>query len=141
MLLTKQNFLKKLYKKIEVLKFNHKPKDEKEKEEINKILMQANEMLEYRDKIIDAFKNGTFLSEYLKNLDEAGYKYIIKDVKKFTQEIESMSEKINLSLFEEFFESSSPANYAKMLINTKNQDQNKEFVEEIENKISNSKTE
>ena len=100
--LTKQNFLKKLYKKIEVLKFNHKPKDEKEKEEINKILMQANEMLEYRDKIIDAFKNGTFLSEYLKNLDEAGYKYIIKDVKKFTQEIESMSEKINLSLFKEF---------------------------------------
>ena len=64
--------------------------------------MQANEMLEYRDKIIDAFKNGTFLSEYLKNLDEAGYKYIIKDVKKFTQEIESMSEKINLSLFKEF---------------------------------------
>ena len=28
--------------------------------------MQANELLEYRDKIIDAFKDGTFLSEHLK---------------------------------------------------------------------------
>ena len=46
-----------------------------------------------------------------------------------------MEEKINLSLFEEFFESSSPANYAKMLINTKNADENKENVKEIENRI------
>ena len=46
-----------------------------------------------------------------------------------------MEEKINLSLFEEFFESSSPANYAKMLINTKNADKNKENVKEIENRI------
>ena len=29
--------------------------------------MQANELLEYRNKIIDAFKASTFLSEYLKN--------------------------------------------------------------------------
>ena len=28
--------------------------------------MQVNDMLEYRNKIIDAFKDGTFLSEYLK---------------------------------------------------------------------------
>ena len=28
--------------------------------------MQANELLEYRNKIIDAFNDGTFLSEYLK---------------------------------------------------------------------------
>ena len=35
-----------------------------------------------------------------------------------------MEEKINLSLFEDFFESSSPANYAKMLINIKNVDEN-----------------
>ena len=46
-----------------------------------------------------------------------------------------MEEKINLSLFEEFFESSSPADYAKMLINTKNADENKENVKEIENRI------
>ena len=38
--------------------------------------------------------------------------------------IKSMEEKINLSLFEDFFESSSPANYAKMLINIKNVDEN-----------------
>ena len=98
--------------------------------------MQVNDMLEYMDKIIDAFKNGTFLSEYLKKSDDAGYKYVLKDVKKFTQEIESMSEKINLSLFEEFFESSSSANYAKMIINTKDLDKNKEFVEEIKGRMS-----
>ena len=89
--------------------------------------MQVNDMLEYRDKIIDSFKNGTFLSEYLKISDDAGYKYVLKDVKKFTQEIESMSEKNNLGLFEEFFESSSPANYAKMLINTKDVDKKKKL--------------
>ena len=87
--------------------------------------MQVNDLLKYRDKIIKTFKDGTFLSEHLKKSNDAGYKYVLEDVKKFTQEIESMSEKINLSLFEEFFESSSPADYAKMLINTKNRDENK----------------
>ena len=98
--------------------------------------MQVNDMLEYRYEIIDAFKDGTFSSEYLKEADDAGYKYVLKGVKDFIQEIESMSEKINLSLFEEFFESSSPANYAKMLINTKNLDKKKEFVKEIKDRIS-----
>ena len=54
-----------LNKKIEELKYNYKPKDEKEKEEINEVLVHANDMLEYRDKIIDAFKNGTFSSEHI----------------------------------------------------------------------------
>ena len=49
-----------------------------------------------------------------------------------------MSEKINLSLSEEFFESSSRADYAKMLINT-NPDENKKIVEEIKDRISNLK--
>ena len=49
-----------LNKKIEELKYNYKPKNEKEKEEINEELMHANDMLEYGDKIIDAFKDGTF---------------------------------------------------------------------------------
>ena len=53
--------------------------------------MQANYLLEYRDKIIDAFKDGTFLSKYLKKSDNAGYNYVSKDVKDFIQEIESMS--------------------------------------------------
>ena len=53
--------------------------------------MQANYLLEYRDKIIDAFKDGTSLSKYLKKSDNAGYNYVSKDVKDFIQEIESMS--------------------------------------------------
>ena len=53
-----------LEKKTKELKFNYKPKNEKEKEEINGVLMQANDLFQYRDKIIDAFKDGHFLSEY-----------------------------------------------------------------------------
>ena len=45
-----------------------------------------------------------------------------------------MSEKINLSLFEDFFVSPSPADYARMLI--KNSDKNKEMVAEIKERIS-----
>ena len=86
--------------------------------------MQENDLLEYRDKIIDAIKDGTFLSKHLKKSDDAAYNYVFKDVNKLIEEIKSMEEKINLSLFEEFFESSSPGNYAKMLI-IKNQDENK----------------
>ena len=61
--LKRQNFFK---KNLKGLKFNYKPKNEKEKEEIYQVVMQANELLEYRNKIIDAFKDGTFLSEYLR---------------------------------------------------------------------------
>ena len=61
---------------------------------------------------------------------------VLKDVNNFIQKIESMTVKINLSLFEDFFESSSPADYAKTLINTKNPDENKENVAEIKDRIS-----
>ena len=54
---------------------------------------------------------------------------MLKDVDNFAQEIKSMSEKINLSLFKEFFESSSPADYPKMLINT-SPNENREIVAE-----------
>ena len=64
--------------------------------------MQANDLLEYRDKIIDAFKDGTFSSERLKKLDDAAYDYVLKDVNNFIQEIKSMEEKINLSLSKDF---------------------------------------
>ena len=57
-----------LEKKIEELNFDYRPKNEKEKEQINGLLMQANVLLEYRDNIIDAFKDGTFSSEYLKDI-------------------------------------------------------------------------
>ena len=63
---------------------------------------------------------------------------MLKDVKDFIQETESMSEKINLSLFEDFFESSSPADYTKKLINTSS-DENKEIEEEMKNRMSNLK--
>ena len=96
-------------------------------------------MLEYLDKIIEAFRDGTFSSEYLKKSDDATYDYVLDDVNNFIQKIESMAEKINLSLFEDFLESLSPANYAKKLINTKNPDKHKEFVAEINDGISNLK--
>ena len=97
--------------------------------------MQANKMLQYRDKIITAFKDGTFMSEHLKKSDNAAYDYVPKDVNKFIEEIKSMEEKINLSLFKDFFEYS-PVDYAKKLINTKNGGKNKPIVEEAEHKIS-----
>ena len=46
-----------LDKNIEKLKFNYKAKNVEEKEEIDKVLMHANDMLKYRDKIIEAFKD------------------------------------------------------------------------------------
>ena len=49
----------------------------------------------------------------------------LEDVNSFIQNIESMAEKINFSLFEEFFGSPSPVDYAKELINTKNPDDKK----------------
>ena len=124
-----------LEKKIEELKYNYKPKNVEEKEEIIGVLMQANDMSEYRDKIIEAFRDGTFSSEHLKKSDDAAYDYVLKDAKNFIQKIESMSENINLSLFEDFFESSSPADYAKELINVKDPNENKEIVAEIKDGI------
>ena len=50
-----------------------------------------------------------------------------------------MAEKINLSLFKDFFESSSSADYAKTFINTKNPDENKENIADVKDRISNLK--
>ena len=100
--------------------------------------MHANELLVSRNKIIKAFKDDIFPSEHLKKSHDAAYDFMLKNVNKFIQEIRSMEEKINLSLFEDFFQSSSPAEYAKELINTKNADENKKNVEEIKNRISDS---
>ena len=107
----------------------------KEKEEINRVLMQAKDMLEYRDEIIEDFRNGIFSFEHLKKSDAATYNYVLKDVSKFIKKIESMAENINLSSFNEFFDLSS-VDYAKYLINLKNTEENKEFVTEAKNRIS-----
>ena len=98
--------------------------------------MHANDMLDYADKIIEAFRSGTFSSEHLKKSDDAAYDYTLKAVNNFIQKIKLMAEKINLNLFEDFFESSSPADYAKELINTKDPNENKKIAAQIKNKIS-----
>ena len=60
-----ENSQRNLEKKIEELRFDYTAqKKEKEKEKINGVLMQANDLLKYRDKTIDGFKDGTFLSEH-----------------------------------------------------------------------------
>ena len=71
-----------------------------------------------------------------KKSDDGAYDYVSEDVKNFIQKIESMSENINQSFFNEFFELAL-VDYAKMLINTKNLDKNKKSVAEIEYRISN----
>ena len=124
-----------LEKEIEELKFKYRPENAEEKEEINRLLMQANDLLEYRDEIIEAFKDGTFSSEHLKKPDDAAYDYVLKDVNNLIQKIESISENINPNFFNEFFELS-PADYVKELINTNNPDKNKEFVAKIKDRIS-----
>ena len=92
-----------LEKEIENLQFYYLPKNKEEKEKIEEVLRYANESLEYKDKIINAFKNGTFSSEYLKKSDDVAYDFMLKGANKFIEEIKSMEKKINLSLFEDFF--------------------------------------
>ena len=45
--------------------------------------MHENDMLDYGDKIIEAFRNGTFSSEHLKKSDDAAYDYTLKGVNSF----------------------------------------------------------
>ena len=91
-----------LEKEIENLHFYYIPKNKEEKKEKSQVLMQANDLLEYRNKIIDGFKDNTFSSEYLKKSDNAAYDFMLKNVNKFIQEIRSMEVRINFSLFEDF---------------------------------------
>ena len=90
-------FQKDLEKKIEEIKFDYRPENAHEKEEINRVLMQTNDLLKNRDKIIEAFRDGAVSSEHLKKSDAAAYDYVLKDVKNFIQKIESMAENINLT--------------------------------------------
>ena len=56
--------------------------------------MHANDMLDYGDEIIEAFRDGTFSSEHLKRSDDAAYDYVLKDVNNLIQEIKSIEEKL-----------------------------------------------
>ena len=64
---------------------------------------------------------------------------MLKDVEKFIQKIKSMVENINLRFSKDFFESSSPAEYAKELVNVKDPNENKEIVAKTKNRILNLK--
>ena len=90
-------------------------------------------MWEYRDKIIKAFRDGTFPSRHLKKSDDATCDYVLKDVKNFIKKTELMAKNIDPSLFNQFFESS-PVDYAKELINVKKPNENKKIVAEIKNR-------
>ena len=59
-----------------------------------------------------------------KKTDDVANNYVLEVLNKYTEEIKSMEESC-LSLFKEFFELSSPANYAKVLSNTKYRNENK----------------
>ena len=125
---------KNLEKKIEELRFDYRPEIAEEKEEIDRVLMHTNDSLEYRDKIIEVFRDGTFSSEHLKKSNNAAHDYVLIGVEKFIQKIKSIAE--NIKVFsEDFFESSSQADYAKSLINIKDPNENKEIVAEIKNRI------
>ena len=56
--------------------------------------MQADDMLEYRKKIIEAFRDGTFSSKYLKKSDDDAYDYVWENVTNFIQKIKSIAKNI-----------------------------------------------
>ena len=120
-------------KKIKRLKFDYKPKNVEEKEEMNNV--QVNDLLKHRDAIIDAFEKRIFLFEKVKGESKNAGEFVLEEVSNFIQKIESISKNINLNFFNEFFESSL-IDYAKYLINLKNAKKNKEFVTESKNRIS-----
>ena len=122
--------------KIKRLKFEYKPNNV---EEIDSMLMHANDLLKYRDVLISAFEKSIFffLFEQVKEESKNAFSEFVaeEEVSKFIQKIKSLSKNINLSLFNEFFESS-PVDYAKYLINLKNKKEIKEFATEAESRIS-----
>ena len=94
---------KEIKRKREDLRGYRNNAEKEQKEEINAVLRQANDLLVYRAIIINAFKDETFPSKHLKKSDNAAYSYVLKDVNKFIEKIKLMEEKFNLGLFEEFF--------------------------------------
>ena len=81
-------------KKPEDLRSYRNDAEEEEKEKINGVLMQANDLLEYRNKVIEAFKDGTFLSEHLKKSDDAAYNYVLEDVTSFIKKLNQCQKKL-----------------------------------------------
>ena len=59
--------------------------------------------MEYGYKIIEAFRDGTFLSEHFKKSDDAVYDYVLKDVNSFIQKIELNFRKYWFKFVQGFF--------------------------------------
>ena len=59
--------------------------------------MYPSDMLDYGNKIIEAFWDGTFQSERLKKSGDAAYDYVLKDVNNFIQEMKSRWKQKNCS--------------------------------------------
>ena len=83
-------------KKIKRLKFHYKPNNAEEKKEIDSVLMHATGLLEYRNKIINAFENGIFLVEQAKEESkDVLYDFVLVVVNNSCkQKIESMPKNI-----------------------------------------------
>ena len=122
-------------KKIKWLKFDYKPNNLEEREDINNVLIQVNDLLKHRDAIIDAFEKRISLFEQVKGESKNAGEFVVEEVSNFIQKIESMSKNISLSFFNEFFESLL-VYYANYLINLKNTKENKAFVTESKNRTS-----
>ena len=122
-------------KKIKWLKFDYKPNNLEEREDINNVLIQVNDLLKHRDAIIDAFEKRISLFEQVKGGSKNAGEFVVEEVSNFIQKIESMSKNISLSFFNEFFESLL-VDYANYLINLKNTKENKVFVTESKNRTS-----
>ena len=122
-------------KKIKWLKFDYKPNNLEEREDINNVLIQVNDLLKHRDAIIDAFEKRISLFEQVKGESKNAGEFVVEEVSNFIQKIESMPKNISLSFFNEFFESLL-VYYANYLINLKNTKENKVFVTESKNKTS-----
>ena len=82
--------------------YGYELKNKQGKEETNGVLMQANDLLEYRDKIINAFNNCIFLSEHLKESEEVANNYVLKVVNEYIEKIKSMEEKLILVCLKNF---------------------------------------
>ena len=95
-------------------------------------------MLECGDKIIDAFKNGTFSSEHFKKSDDAAHDHVLEDVNNFIQKIESIAEKTNLGLFQDFLNHYHQLIMQKLLLILRIQ-MKKKIVAQMKDRISNLK--
>ena len=103
-------------------------------------------MFSVREKIIRAFKRGTF--PYIDGIkvdkesdEESGKKWEESEENKIFKYIENESEGINYELFKKHFSFVVPSAFAKKLFETKDKKKNSELVKENENRWSDLKDE